>query len=318
MSQIDRFHWFAKIMSAVLIAALLIGVGESGTLVGAKGRKGPSPKLIQQFSNTTQLGFGDDAPAETSTIQVSGFTTLVADVEVTLHNLGFGAASSQDMDILLIGPSGQTALILSDVGDNAATNNATITLDDQAANNLPSNSALTSGTFQPTNVQSPDTIKLPTGGNLTPNSGSALGIFNGSSPNGTWQLFTYDDSGNGNTGLLNGGWSLRITSANGVPTAGPDSFQAQAGKTLSVLGAEGVLTNDSDPDNDFLSAILAGKPAKGQLNLQDDGSFTYRANKKAKGTDTFTYLAQDPSGLNALAEVTIQVKGKKHKKNKKR
>jgi hypothetical protein len=51
--------------------------------------------------------------------------------------------------------------------------------------------------------------------------------------------------------------------------------------------------------------------------LLPNGGFTYRANKKAKGTDTFTYLAQDVSGLTALAEVTIQVKGKKHKKRKK-
>jgi VCBS repeat-containing protein len=101
-----------------------------------------------------------------------------------------------------------------------------------------------------------------------------------------------------------------------VPTAEPDSIQAQARKTLSV-DAPGVLENDSDPDGDTLTATLAGQPKKGQVNLQPDGSFTYKSNKKAKGTDSFTYLAEDRSGLYALNTVTVQVKGKKHKKGKK-
>jgi hypothetical protein len=79
----------------------------------------------------------------------------------------------------------------------------------------------------------------------------------GSNSNGTWQLFAFDDSGNSSTGSITGGLHLHITSANGVPTSGADSFQTQAGKTLSVP-AMGVLANDSDPDGDTLTSILAG------------------------------------------------------------
>jgi subtilisin-like proprotein convertase family protein len=232
-----------------------------------------------------------------------------------LVNINFGAVGSQDMDILLIGPQGQTAIVLSDAGGNTATRGATIVLDDQATGHLPSTTALTSGNFQPTNFGTPDTFPHPSGGNFTPASGSALGVFNGSNPNGTWQLFAFDDSGNSSTGSITDGWRLRITSANGVPTSGADSFQAQAGKTLSVP-AMGVLANDSDPDGDTLTAILAGQPQKGQVSLQADGSFTYKSKKTARGRDSFTYLAQDPSGLNALATVDLQSKGKKHKKGK--
>jgi VCBS repeat-containing protein len=77
-----------------------------------------------------------------------------------------------------------------------------------------------------------------------------------------------------------------------------------------------VLGNDSDPDGDTLQAIVAGQPKHGRLNLQADGGFTYTPKKKAKGTDSFTYLAQDPSGLNALATVDITIKAKKDKKGK--
>ena len=112
-----------------------------------------------------------------------------------------------------------------------------------------------------------------------------------------------------------GGWSLEITSANGVPTANPDSFQAQAGKPFSSPSS--VLGNDSDPDDDTLTAIMAGQPRQGSVSLQADGSFTYTAKKKAKGTDSFTYLAQDPSGLSDLATVDLQIKKAKKKKGKK-
>src|SRR5262249_54169222 len=147
-----------------------------------------------------------------------------------------------------------------------------------------------------------------------PSSGSALAVFNGTNANGTWTLFISEqDNLPVETGSLAAGWTLRITTANGVPTTAPDTFQAQAGQSLDAPAA-GVLQNDSDPDGDVLHAVLAGEPRKGSVELQADGSFTYRANKKAKGPDSFTYLAQDTTGLSALETVTIQIKGKKHKK----
>jgi VCBS repeat-containing protein len=100
---------------------------------------------------------------------------------------------------------------------------------------------------------------------------------------------------------------------NDAPVAVDDQADTAMGTPVVVP----VLDNDSDPDGDLLTAILAGSPGKGQIELQPDGSFTYRANKKAKGTDSFTYLAQDTTGLSALETVSIQVKGKKKKKGKK-
>jgi subtilisin-like proprotein convertase family protein len=303
-------------VGATLAITLLVAGTAPDLMMTAEAR--PNPKLVQTLQNSNQLGIGggDDAPAESTTIDVSGFTAPVADVDVSLLGITFGPASSQDMDIVLIGPGGQTALILSDVGGNTATSNVTLTLDDQAANHLPNNTALTNGTFQPTNFGTGDTFHLGGGGgNFTPPSGSALGIFNGSDPNGTWELLAIDDEGNGNTGSIIQGWRLKITSANGVPSAQADTFQAQAGQQLSVRPA-GVLANDSDPDGDTLTAVLAGEAKKGKVDLQSDGSFTYRPNKNAKGSDSFTYIAQDPGGLFSLNTASMQIKGKKHKKGK--
>ena len=55
------------------------------------------------------------------------------------------------------------------------------------------------------------------------------------------------------------------------------------------------------------------------MTLQDDGSFTYRTTKKKpRGTDTFTYVARDETGLETTETVTIQIAGKAGKKHKKR
>jgi subtilisin-like proprotein convertase family protein len=296
--------WVVRIAGSALAAALVVSALTSGA-DSVSARKRDNPKLVQTFGVSGPIAIPDGSQTLPSTIVVSGFETEVADVNVTLTGLTHGVVN--DLDFLLIGPGGQTALIVSDVGSSA--NNVTLVLDDQAASQVSSAAAMISGTFQPTNFQSGDTFSPPAP--TSPPSGSELGVFNSSDPNGTWSLHIRDDSF-GNTGTLTGGWNLLITSANGVPNASPDTFSAQAGKALNE--EVGVLSNDSDPDDDSLTAILAGKPKKGTLQFAPDGTFTYRPKKKAKGTDSFTYLAQDPGGLSALETISIQVKGKKKKR----
>jgi subtilisin-like proprotein convertase family protein len=305
-----RTRFLIRMLSAMLAVALLAGGLGTGPTVTAKSRKGATPRLVRGFSNTGAIAIPDGSQAAPSQIVVSGFQTQVADVDLTLHNLNHGQVG--DVDVLLVGPGGQSALVLSDVGSSA--NNVTLTLDDQAANQVSSTAILSSGTFQPTNFQSATDLFGPPAPQPT-RSGSELGVFNSTDPNGIWTLYVRDDAF-GAVGILSSGFSLNITSANGVPNAAPESFSTQAGQTL--IDGGGVLANDNDPDGDLLTAVLAGRPTKGEVTLEPDGSFTYRSSKKAKGTDSFTYLAQDPTGLSDLETVTIQIqKAKKKKKGKK-
>jgi hypothetical protein len=306
------------------LAFALVMTGAAPLLGGheAEAKKRGSPREVQQFENReARIGFIEGATTVvTSQIEVSGFETPVTDIEVTLFgifhggNAGENTNSSDDMDVLLVGPDGQATLLLSDVGGTTATNVSQLVFDDQASQLLPDNSALSAGTFRPTNFDFPDVIP---GFGTAPDTASLV-AFNGSDPNGTWTLWARDDTVNGIPAAgsgINGGWALRITTANGVPEAAPDDFQAKAGKTLTVP-ATGVLGNDSDPDGDALTAVLADPPEKGTVELEADGSFTYKSRKKAKGKDSFTYLAQDSGGLTAAATVDIQIKGKKLKKGK--
>lgn len=289
----------AVVALAVAGSSLAPGLGER-----AMARR-PSAQLVQGFSNSASIAIPDGNQTGPSSILVSGLDTPVADIDVTLVGLTHGLVN--DLDILLIGPQGQSALVVSDVGSSA--NNVTLTLDDQAPEQLSSVDPFATGVFQPTNFQSSDPFTPPAPASPK---GSRLAVFNSTDPNGEWRLIIRDDS-LGNTGTLAGGWSLRITSANGVPNAEPDRNTVRAGQ--AVTDQRGVLDNDDDPDDDPLTAVLAGEPAKGTVTLEPDGSYTYRANKKAKGIDTFTYLAKDPRGLSDLETVTIQITKakKKHK-----
>ncbi|MCA9881285.1 MAG: cadherin-like domain-containing protein, partial [Thermomicrobiales bacterium] len=308
--------WRARASALALTGTLLLAGAGPWALPTVSAKPRSSASLIQQFANATPIAITDNRTSTPSTITVSGLDTPIADINVSLNV--YSHTQPADVDVLLVGPQGQTALIMSDVAAASRAENDSLLLDDQAGPQLPSQDDLTSGPFQPTNYDfssQPDSFapdpRIPS---PLP-SGSALAVFNGTNANGTWTLFVddADDDTPDSSGSIAAGWSLTITTANGVPRTGADSFATQAGKTLTIPAA-GVLANDTDPDGDALTAILAGEPGRGTVTLAPDGSFSYRANRKAKGTDTFTYLAQDATGLTALETVTIQIKGKKKHK----
>jgi hypothetical protein len=97
--------------------------------------------------------------------------------------------------------------------------------------------------------------------------------------------------------------------ANTKPTAVANTYAASEDTTLTVPAATGVLVNDTDPDNDVLTAILVTNVTRGTLALSPDGSFIYTPTANYSGPDSFTYRCQD-TALNFSANnatVTINV-----------
>ena len=72
-----------------------------------------------------------------------------------------------------------------------------------------------------------------------------------------------------------------------------------------TVAIPGVLLNDSDVEDDPLTAVLDGGPSHGTLNLQADGSFTYSPAADWSGVDTFTYRANDGAAGSNVATVEI-------------
>jgi hypothetical protein len=95
--------------------------------------------------------------------------------------------------------------------------------------------------------------------------------------------------------------------ANNPPVAVNDSYSTDQGVTLNVA-APGVLANDTDPDNNPLTAVPGTGPSNGTLTLNSNGSFTYVPATGFHGIDSFTYLARDGTANSAPATVTVTVR----------
>ena len=94
---------------------------------------------------------------------------------------------------------------------------------------------------------------------------------------------------------------------NARPVANNDTYPATEDVPLTV-SATGVLANDTDSENDPLTAILvvAPIPAQGSVTLNANGSFTFTPAANFNGAATFTYKAND-TGRDSLANATVTI-----------
>jgi VCBS repeat-containing protein len=101
--------------------------------------------------------------------------------------------------------------------------------------------------------------------------------------------------------------TLAVTPVADRPVAQGDRYAMNQRETLRVNAVNGILGNDTDADNDALSAQLIRPPANGRLTLNRNGSFVYTPNANFSGTDTFTYRASDSGNRSQLTTVAIDV-----------
>jgi hypothetical protein len=188
------------------------------------------PQLLNAvFSNPTPITIADAPISNTppglgspypSTITVAGQGNSLVHLQVTLHTVSHGFPD--DLDILLVGPGGQSFVLQSDAGGNTATVDRDFTFDDLAILQMPNDGGIPTGTFKPTSHQGNDgtndvfPLPAPTGPHSNPgpqSSGAATldGVFGATDPNGVWKLFVTDDE-NLDFGDIAGGWSISVTS----------------------------------------------------------------------------------------------------------
>jgi len=161
----------------------------------------------RSFTNSTPITIPDSGASTPypSTITVNGLSGTLTNVSVTIF--GFGHTCPNDVDILLVGPSGDKAMIMSDVGASIDVNNITFTLSDLSTTTLPSATILINNmVYQPTDYAPTEVLPAPApAGPYT----SALSVFTNKVYNGVWSLYVFDD-GPGDLGSLARGWSLTL------------------------------------------------------------------------------------------------------------
>ncbi|MCF7912652.1 MAG: tandem-95 repeat protein [Candidatus Cloacimonetes bacterium] len=96
---------------------------------------------------------------------------------------------------------------------------------------------------------------------------------------------------------------------NQSPIAMDDYYSVYETEDLIVHAANGVLSNDLDPDNgpDDLTAVLVNGPAEGTFNFSANGSFTFVAENITNHNVTFTYQAYDGQAYSLIRTVNITV-----------
>jgi hypothetical protein len=102
-------------------------------------------------------------------------------------------------------------------------------------------------------------------------------------------------------------FTILVTNVNEAPNGLDDPYSTSNSSELSVP-APGVLENDSDPEQDNLTAMLESGPQNAQqFQLNPDGSFAYVPKTGYTGLDSFTYFANDGSLNSESVKVEIEV-----------
>ena len=121
--------------------------------------------------------------------------------------------------------------------------------------------------------------------------------------------FTYrvcDDGSPSECSVQTATVNVTVNAVNDEPVAENDTATTDE-DTANDIAAPGVLGNDTDIDDDSLTAVKVTDPAHGSVTLNDDGSFTYTPNANYSGPDSFTYKANDGTADSNVATVSITV-----------
>jgi subtilisin-like proprotein convertase family protein len=192
------------------------------------------------FSSTAGIRINDSFGRATpygSNITVSGLTSQITDVNVTLSNINH--TFPQDIAVLLVGPRGQNIILMSAaVGDDLTPlSNTTLTFDDSAATLLPNSGGVVSGSFRPAtyaivDFAAPAPLSPP---NYPTLGGSATlaSAFNGTDPNGVWSLYVVDTAPP-DPGTIAGGWSIDITAGGLTRRFTHSDFDGDARADVSI------------------------------------------------------------------------------------
>lgn len=273
------------------------------------------------FSTTTPGGIPGVSSPYPSSINVSGLVGTISGLTVTLSGLNHDRPD--DIQVLLVGPTGAKYALLADAGGTSvAAVGVNLTFDDAAASPLPDGGPLVSGSFRPTCVDFQNTINTdfsapaPAGPySVAAPRGSATlaSVFNGTAPNGTWSLYTVDDIANPTpVNTIANGWSLNITtgaiqatttalasSPNPSFTTAPNNsvmFTATVRSNGVAVGSQGTVTFQEG------ATVLAGPTA---LNASGQASFV--TSSLSEGAHAITAFYNGTASLNLSSGGTTQV-----------
>ena len=232
-------HWYVTVTpafgvtgSSTITVTVSDGIDQASTSFLVKAD--PPPPGSARFASSVPITIPDKGPASPypATLHVGGMTGTISSLTLTLSK--FSHKNVRDVSMLLISPTGQGAVIFSQISGDRACTNVTVYLTDTSSYSLPASFDLWSEPLRPTDYSAGDFFPgAPPGPYGLP----TFNTFRGASPNGDWSLYIYDDI-DGNGGSIAVGWSLLIGADPGLapPSIGAIANQfTGAGVTLPPI-----------------------------------------------------------------------------------
>jgi subtilisin-like proprotein convertase family protein len=211
------------LLAAGLAAVAALGLASAASAATFSNNEGitinDGSQFCYSFGAATAVGTAAPYP---SVIAVSGLGSSVTDVNVTVR--GLSHTWPDDVGLLLVSPTGQSVILMTDSGGDftSSVSGINLTFDDAASGPAPDNTKLKSRTYLPsrgTTVATPPAdcvapARFPAPAPDSPY-GTSLSVFNNTNPKGDWKLYVIDDSAI-HIGSITS-WSLDI-STTPVPT----------------------------------------------------------------------------------------------------
>jgi subtilisin-like proprotein convertase family protein len=253
------------------------------------------------------------------TRDVAGRSGVIEDVDVRLD--GVWHKRPEDLDMLLVGPQGQSGVLMSDACGTAPVSGADWTWDDEALGPMPEGNGMPvcgDGLYEPTDYSPGDSWLSPA---PTPPFSAGLGAFDGTDPNGEWRLYAQDDEGDA-AGFFTNRFELDIETRPPAPVAFAEGASTVSeGETAQLTlrrGASGGLgaatvnltsvAGTAGPGSDYtpVSKTVAFAPGEAEKTVAVDAL----ADASTERDETYAVAIGSPTGDAALgtparAEITI-------------
>ncbi|MEL4894314.1 Ig-like domain-containing protein [Crocosphaera sp. Alani8] len=279
----------------------------------------PDPRFTEQFTIPTPDGNNDDGIDETNARQAIVFNGIP--VTPDPNNTGFPEERTLVLQLTFttladFDGTQLSALIpafedsLETISVNLAVNESPIANDDEYSVDeddtltIPADGVLDNDTDVDGDALTSVLLESTSNGSLTLNDDGSFEYIPNADFNGT-DSFTYEVN-DGELDSEPATVTITVNPTNDDPVANDDEYSVSEDNTLNIA-ADGVLENDTDIDEDFLTVVENTQPDNGTLNINPDGSFEYTPNTGFSGEDSFEYTISDGNEGNSTATVTITV-----------
>ena len=258
---------------------------------------GPSPPTTVSNAQAIVIPKSGSATPYPSTIEVSDLRGVVTDLNVELD--GFEHAFPADVDVALVGPGGQNVDLMNGVGGFGSVSGLTFTFDDEGTP-LKEGRKATSGTFSPSSSSKREGFGFrgPPPAPSAPH-GTSLAVFNGTDPNGTWELYVFDDSDR-DAGRITGGWALNLELGTAAASPGPTGASGSSGAS-GATGSAGAVIFQDDFSNPASGWDVFDEPRT--HGLYRDGAYVLGVDGGFLVTGDFNTSTQE---LSTLGDVRVE------------